>query len=463
MRTALPEGCGLVCIVSAIVVAACSDGATEVGQYRPAVDVVPPTAELLVGDTLRLAVEVHDAAGVPPGALLTWQSEDPAVATVDDNGLVTALQPGLVDICVDYRRRPAGPIVRGMAPTALRPGLVTIYAEYQRTPGGLTARGSASITVNCVTPPPEPVPVSLDPAGDAYTAIWGTRIVWMDWRNKGPSDANSDIYMYDIATGEETQLTTNVAWQGVPDIWGDRVVWSDTRDGMQAIYLLDLSTGQERRVFAAPRVQSSPAIEGDRIVWQANDGIDYDIYMYDLGTSSFTQLTDEPGQQMNPRISGHWVVWADSSAADWDVVAYDLDSGQTARLTDGESGNQLAPDVSGDLVVWQDRALDIWVQDLSTGTRRVLTDGTGVRTPAIDGDWAIWEGSNSVVVRNVETDEEWRVEEENVFFSDPDISGRRFVWIRGDIQSGANHIYMAEIPVACDAALAGPLAAGNRR
>jgi beta propeller repeat protein len=462
MCTARADGRVLVCVLSAIAVAACSDGATEAGQYPPAVDVVPATAEIFVGDTLRLAAEVDDPAGAPAGALLAWESADPELATVDGDGLVTALNPGQVDIYADYRRTPAGPIARGTVSPALRPGQVGIYAEYQRRPGAFTARGTAAITVNCVTPPPEPVPVSLDPAGDAYTAIWGTRIIWMDWRNKAPSDANADIYMYDVATEDETQLTTNAAWQGLPDIWGDRVVWSDTRHGMQQIYTLDLSTGTERRVFAAPRVQSSPAVDGDRIVWQANDGVDYDIYMYDLGTSSFTQLTDEPGHQMNPKISGHWVVWADSSGADWDVVAYDLDTGQTTRLTDGEPGNQHAPDVSGDLVVWHDRVLDIWVHDLSTGSRRVLTDGTGARMPAVDGNWVVWEGAG-LVVRNVETDEEWRVDEENVFFIDPDISGRRFVWIRGDIQSGADHIYMAEIPVPCDAASGQPLAAGNRR
>ena len=46
--------------------------------------------------------------------------------------------------------------------------------------------------------------------------IYGNRIVWMDGRNGGSLDAGSwpvgnwDIYMYDLSTSTEYQITTNI-------------------------------------------------------------------------------------------------------------------------------------------------------------------------------------------------------------------------------------------------------------
>jgi len=46
-------------------------------------------------------------------------------------------------------------------------------------------------------------------------------------------------------TGEETQITTNTAFQYNPAIYGDRVVWQDGRNGNGDINIYDLSTGTE--------------------------------------------------------------------------------------------------------------------------------------------------------------------------------------------------------------------------
>ena len=54
-----------------------------------------------VGQTLQLAAEVFDIDGEAiPGAPVTWSSSNPAVATVDDAGLVTAVFNGATQITV---------------------------------------------------------------------------------------------------------------------------------------------------------------------------------------------------------------------------------------------------------------------------------------------------------------------------------------------------------------------------
>jgi beta propeller repeat protein len=64
--------------------------------------------------------------------------------------------------------------------------------------------------------------------------------VWGDYRN-----GNYDLYMYDISTSEETQITTNESNQLWPDIYGDVIVWMDNRNENLDIYMFTLSPAAE--------------------------------------------------------------------------------------------------------------------------------------------------------------------------------------------------------------------------
>ena len=64
------------------------------------ITITPSSATLTsVGETVQLEAVVYDVDGaVIPGALVEWTSSGPAVATVDANGLVTAVSNGTVQI-----------------------------------------------------------------------------------------------------------------------------------------------------------------------------------------------------------------------------------------------------------------------------------------------------------------------------------------------------------------------------
>ena len=70
-----------------------------VAQEVSAVTVVPDTATVVEGDTLRLAATVTDANGqVVTGAEFVWGSGDTTVAVVDASGLVTGVGAGQVQV-----------------------------------------------------------------------------------------------------------------------------------------------------------------------------------------------------------------------------------------------------------------------------------------------------------------------------------------------------------------------------
>lgn len=65
-------------------------------------------------------------------------------------------------------------------------------------------------------------------------AIYGDKIVWQDYRNDNDSRfRNWDIYMYDLSTQKETQITTNKTAQCCASIYGNRIAWED----QQGVYL----------------------------------------------------------------------------------------------------------------------------------------------------------------------------------------------------------------------------------
>jgi beta propeller repeat protein len=57
------------------------------------------------------------------------------------------------------------------------------------------------------------------------SAIYGDRIVWHDFRT-----GNDNIYIYDIPTSKEIQVTTNISEQEFPAIYGNKIVWHDYRN-----------------------------------------------------------------------------------------------------------------------------------------------------------------------------------------------------------------------------------------
>src|SRR5665647_1510057 len=228
--------------------------------------------------------------------------------------------------------------------------------------------------------------------------ISGNKIVWQDSRL---GNEKSDIYMYDIFTKKETQITNNGSNHYSPVIYRNKVAWMewyvnpvDLVDG--GFYMQDISTKKQRLIMTFSDLVDNSAIYGDKIVFEIynvaspgvyiyslstskletisesafypaiygnkivsvgyQDGIPGDgsdnIYIYDLSAKKQTQLTTNSSDSENPVVYGNSIVWQDNRNGNWDIYAYDLITHQQIHTTN--KSDQVEPSIDNNKVVWQD-------------------------------------------------------------------------------------------------------------
>ena len=207
-------------------------------------------------------------------------------------------------------------------------------------------------------------------------AIYGDKIVWQDNRY-----GNIDIYMYDLSTDTETQITSDTGLQKKPAIYGDKIIWQDYRNGDSKthynpdIYMYDLSTNTEKQITSEPNAQEQAVIYEDIIVWRDYRNANFDIYMYDLSTHTEKQITSYTEIQKYPAIYGDKIIWQDNRNGNYDIYMYDLSTNTETQITFNEA-QQFYPAIYGDKIIWQDGRriddVDFYMYDLSTNTETLI-------------------------------------------------------------------------------------------
>jgi beta propeller repeat protein len=290
--------------------------------------------------------------------------------------------------------------------------------------------------------------ITTNTAWQVSPAIYGDRIVWADLRS-----GDWDIYMYDIATGQETQITSNPSYQAWPSICGDKIVWEDDRNGGYDIYMYNLRSISitEFRITTNAANQRFPAIYGDRIVWEDNRNGNWDIYLGDLAAGKEIQITSQLSTQALPAIWGDDIVWTDDRNGNWDIYMYNIATSTETRVTTN-AANQSFPAICGDGIVWQDERngnWDIYMYNITTGNEKQITYDTSAQVgPAMYGNRIVWRDERNVnydiyrydITTGVETPVTTDLSNQDF----PAIYENRIVW--EDYRNGNADIYMYTIP-----------------
>ena len=164
-------------------------------------------------------------------------------------------------------------------------------------------------------------------------------------------DGGSDIYIYDIARNNFTQLTFSAELECCP-VWtpdGERVVFSSTRDGTPNLYVKSADgTGEVERLTESDDVQigSTWSADGETLVLESAG--DVHTWSFDgapTSTALFQTEFDEQASSVSP--DGRWIAYDSDEDGDRDVYVRpfpDVDGGKWKVSTQGGANPVWSPD-----------------------------------------------------------------------------------------------------------------------
>jgi beta propeller repeat protein len=237
-----------------------------------------------------------------------------------------------------------------------------------------------------------------------------------------------------------------------PSISGNYIVWRDDRTGNKQIYLYNIATGIEQQITQGTEFHYEPAVAGNVVVWEDNKftglGYDYDIALYFINNGTTVRITNRTGTQQKPSTDGSLIAWEDNRNAGttgWDIYAYNLSSGSEFCVTNA-AGTQELPRVSNDVVVWQD-SNDIYMYDW-TGTKNYAGDNTPFLVvqdpngydqvnPSIKGSRLVWSEYQDwtnywIYLQDILTGDVQLITPDGNDHTYPDVDGTRVVWLESD-------------------------------
>lgn len=192
-------------------------------------------------------------------------------------------------------------------------------------------------------------------------------------------DRNWDLYLLDLASGEERRLTDDPHYDGWPS-WspdGRTLVFASMREADLDIFTLDPGSGQVANLTsgsAAHEYQPSYAPDGQSLLYISTRRGEHDLFRLEVGSDSAQQITTVEGVgETVPHWGpdGEWALVLAQAELERYVARLDIATGALTRLTwtRGESDPAVSPDGRG--IAWVDSR---W-------------DGTAILSTDLDNRW----------------------------------------------------------------------------
>jgi beta propeller repeat protein len=233
-------------------------------------------------------------------------------------------------------------------------------------------------------------------------AAFGDEVVYQDVRIGN----DSDIFVYDISSDTETQITNTDNIEIYPDINEDYIVWcSYIYDGQRSVKLYDRSTSTTTTISANDWKPNQPVLYEDYIIWTETlriidgegitTGSQCRIVYYDMSSSTRYNLGPYDGGAMTFDADGDYLVW-NVNGNGLDVMGCDMSTNTQFTICNANR-DQYWPKIDGNYVVWEDHRNnynsddpnanppvvdhdygDIYGYDLSTSTEFVIDNYVGI-------------------------------------------------------------------------------------
>lgn len=272
--------------------------------------------------------------------------------------------------------------------TALDAGSLTFAAprlevgDLQPIPAVLQSLPIALLAVEPTPIPPSPIPTTFTPVPQQdTTTLRGTLIFQRDL----------DLYRYDAVTGISAIVTAGANYE--PDVLGDWVAYAALRgDSKPDIYLYNLRTGVERQLTDTPDFDRHPAIspDGSRIAFTTDRDGNWEIYLMNMDGSGQTNVTHAPSSEYFPTWSADGQSLVFQSNRDGGTEQFfwlDLRTGGLRQITHssvGVVGAVLSPDDQW-IAGYANVDTPYWlIANVADGS--IISGTRGIATDWVDGD-----------------------------------------------------------------------------
>jgi len=150
----------------------------------------------------------------------------------------------------------------------------------------------------------------------------------------GENDFTQIYYEY---ADNKVFITSSNYTNGEPETDGESIVWMGQEGGSNwQIFLYDIISGETTQLSNSSS-NANPRISKGKVVWEGWADGGWQVFLYD--TIRVTQLTSE-GISVNPGIDGEYVVYGTKESGVWKTVAYSLLEKKTADVTVGEGAKR---------------------------------------------------------------------------------------------------------------------------
>jgi beta propeller repeat protein len=198
--------------------------------------------------------------------------------------------------------------------------------------GFSTATNEPETDLYMMNPTGEVIAISESPGRQERPSISGRYIVWEDTR---AGVENPDIYLYDLETGKESPICTDISYQRYPVVSGDYVIWIDLRNGFDfsQIRMYRISTGTETVISKDIMMRhEAPFISGDRVVFLKC--IPYSVnprgicqgVVYDIRTNEYMSLPETRDSQYLWGFSGDRILYSEETDSDRQIYLFTLEN-----------------------------------------------------------------------------------------------------------------------------------------
>ena len=231
----------------------------------------------------------------------------------------------------------------------------------------------------------------------AGAAVDDARVIWRDSRNRSEDPYHcSDHYIYNLASGLESQLNEDPKCVGIPRLYGDWLSYrqaESTSSDRTDLILTQLGSGEEEIIVPGTWLPISPDLSEQYLVFGAQSedstSIGRDAYYYDLQEETLHRIPESSDVFCEGvTVSGDWLMYGGnyySMQMPFKVALYNIPEKRHIALSPQED---IIPSIAlhGNLAAWTTMIysgthymgpVDMEMYDVNQETRRRLTKTSG--------------------------------------------------------------------------------------